>query len=117
MPDPNPPKASRVVHTPNSPFALTPEAWERVFEETHNQERYRIQRLEQIYLSKEKFPLTTQGNLTLEQQMQIDAMNHGSLEEMQEEGRPMSATQQEIWKELEQKIAMFPALKPDGSRT
>lgn len=63
------------------------------------------------YLDRERFPLTTQGNLTLDQQMMIDAVNYDALNDLHQQGQPMSETQTARLQELDRKVAAFPALR------
>jgi hypothetical protein len=60
------------------------------------------------YLSPERFPLTTQRGLTLDQQHMIDAHNRDELEAEVRRGRPLDAEQQQVLRELKQKLQAVP---------
>jgi hypothetical protein len=56
------------------------------------------------YLDPQKWPLTTQGNLSAHQQHMIDAMNHDELVEAVEGREQLSRHQQQILEELKRKL-------------
>lgn len=63
------------------------------------------------YLDAIRFPLSTQAGLGLESQMMIDAVNYDALAEVYQAGTPLTPRQQAKFKELERKLAAFPALR------
>ena len=65
----------------------------------------------QEYLSPDKFPLTTQADLTLDEQMTIDAFNHYQMEESREHKKPFSPEDEARFLELKAKVAAFPHFK------
>ncbi|MEB3160303.1 MAG: hypothetical protein VKL20_02450 [Synechocystis sp.] len=65
------------------------------------------------YLNPEKFPMTTQKDLSPSQQFRIDAFNYDSLIQYLDEGGTLDQKQQAILKELEVKIPAQKALKSE----
>lgn len=62
------------------------------------------------YLDGNRFPLTTQPGLTLDQQMMIDAHNLDELKEMLALGEPLNQKQERVRNELETKRAVWSTL-------
>jgi hypothetical protein len=65
------------------------------------------------YMNAEKFPITSQKNLSPRKQFQIDAFNYDSLIRHQEEGGTLNDQQKAILKELEVKIPAQKTLKSE----
>jgi hypothetical protein len=63
---------------------------------------------EQEYLSKSRFPLTNRQNLSLHNQMLLDAINLDDAEEMLANREPLSPKEQAIVKELREKSHFKP---------
>jgi hypothetical protein len=63
------------------------------------------------YLSKERFPRSSQPGLTLNQQMMIDAVN---LDDLLNADSELNAKEQAILAELTQKKAAWPSLKANS---
>ncbi len=60
------------------------------------------------YLDPQKFPLSTQGNLSLSRQTHLDAINLDSLTEAQAAGHKLDREQLGILAELQAKFADHP---------
>jgi hypothetical protein len=61
------------------------------------------------YLDAKRFPLTTQGNLSLQDQKMIDAVNTDELRECRENNTPLNEREQAIARELDEKAKMLQA--------
>ena len=58
------------------------------------------------YMDKDRFPLTTQGDLTYEQQKLIDSFNYQAGAEYLEEGNTLTPDQEARLKELMEKLGL-----------
>jgi hypothetical protein len=56
------------------------------------------------YMSRERFPRTSQSGLSAKDQLMIDAYNYDELKDYLEQGNTPSPEQAEAWAELEEKM-------------